>query len=311
MKTGKTFSLWRLLPVAAVLLGQGGAGAAAVHDLDQIKAAGVLRHIGIRYARFVEGAEGKVGFDVEIVRRFAQRLGVKYEFHETDWTTFAEQLTGNCCILGPDGKLRVIGQTNISGDIAASGITILESRQQLVDFSDPVFPTRVWLIARSDASFQPIRRTSSIDEEIASTWRIMSNQTVLCKTGTCLDPKVLELADHGVKCQLFQRSLNELAGAIISPTVEVGDAKMTVLDVPDVVVAMVGHSTQIKILGAVNKPQKMGAAFRKDCAKLRAEYNKFLAELRQNGEYDKLIDIYYPYVKRYFPEFFTKASAVK
>ena len=53
-------------------------------DLADVKADGVLRHIGIPYANFViiykEGHKTVVnGFDVELMKGFAKHLGVKYE----------------------------------------------------------------------------------------------------------------------------------------------------------------------------------------------------------------------------------------
>jgi len=43
-------------------------------DLPEIRARGELRHLGIRYANFVTGSGD--GFDVELVRGFAEHLGV-------------------------------------------------------------------------------------------------------------------------------------------------------------------------------------------------------------------------------------------
>jgi membrane-bound lytic murein transglycosylase MltF len=51
--------------------------AAVAGDLADVKARGVLRHLGIPYANFVTGSGD--GLDVEVMRRFAAYLGVKYE----------------------------------------------------------------------------------------------------------------------------------------------------------------------------------------------------------------------------------------
>ena len=61
-------------------------------DLDEIKARGVLRHIGIPYANFVSGAGD--GMEVELTKLFAKSLGVKYEFVQSDWGTIVQDLIG-------------------------------------------------------------------------------------------------------------------------------------------------------------------------------------------------------------------------
>ena len=57
------------LPWAAAASAPGPGGG----DLDAVKKSGVLRHLGVPYARFVSG-EGE-GLDVEMMRAFAAHLG--------------------------------------------------------------------------------------------------------------------------------------------------------------------------------------------------------------------------------------------
>ncbi|MCF8109822.1 MAG: hypothetical protein K9J81_12635 [Desulfohalobiaceae bacterium] len=52
--------------------------------LDEVKKSGVLRHLGVPYAHFVTGSGD--GLDVELMRLFADRLGVSYEYVETTWS---------------------------------------------------------------------------------------------------------------------------------------------------------------------------------------------------------------------------------
>ena len=65
--------LRRVLPL---LLGFFMALPAPAADLDEIRARGELRHLGIRYANFVTGSGD--GFDVELMRGFAAHIGVRY-----------------------------------------------------------------------------------------------------------------------------------------------------------------------------------------------------------------------------------------
>ena len=61
-------------------------------DLQDIRARGVLRHLGVPYANFVTGSGD--GMDVEIVQLFARHLGVRYEFVPSTWDDVIGDLTG-------------------------------------------------------------------------------------------------------------------------------------------------------------------------------------------------------------------------
>ena len=62
-------------------------------DLAEIKARGVLRHLGVPYANFVTGSGD--GLDVEIVQLFARHIGVRYEYVKTDWPNVIGDLVGH------------------------------------------------------------------------------------------------------------------------------------------------------------------------------------------------------------------------
>ncbi|MCC6142578.1 MAG: hypothetical protein IT368_02115, partial [Candidatus Hydrogenedentes bacterium] len=61
-------------------------------SLQEIIQGGVLRHLGIPYANFVTGFG--TGMDVELVQGFARKLGLRYEYVETDWDRIFGDLTG-------------------------------------------------------------------------------------------------------------------------------------------------------------------------------------------------------------------------
>jgi ABC-type amino acid transport substrate-binding protein len=82
------------------------------------------------------------------------------------------------------------------------------------------------------------------------------------------------------------------------------EAEMTILDVPDALVALEKWHSKVKILGPISEEQRMGAGFPKDAAKLREAYNTFIARAQQDGSYLRLVKKYYPTAAAYFPEFF-------
>jgi ABC-type amino acid transport substrate-binding protein len=271
-------------------------GAAQAGDLDDVKKSGVIRHLGIPYANFVTGSGD--GMDVELIQLFARHLGVKYEYVKTDWPEIFADLTGKKVKTTGD-KVEVLKVTPIKGDVAANGITVIPGRQKIVDFSIPTFPNQVWLIARADSALKPIKPTGQINNDIEAVKILLSGKNLIGKVDTCLDPSLYELEKTGAKISLFPGSLNDIAPAIIK-----GESELTLLDVPDALVALKKWPGKIKIIGPISDKQDMAAAFSKDSPALLGEFNKFMKIIKKNGTYLRLVKKYYPFAANYFPEFF-------
>ncbi len=265
-------------------------------DLDDVKARGVLRHIGLPYANFNTGSGD--GMEAELTRLFAKSLGVKYEFVLSDWGPIVQDLIGKK-VKVVNGKAELLENAPVKGDIIANGFTIIPWRQQIVNFSTPTFPNQIWLVVRTDSPIRPIKPTKDIEKDIALTKALMKNRTVLTLEKTCLDPALYNLSATGAKIINFNGKLNEIAPAMINK-----DAEMTILDVPDALVALDKWKGKIKILGPISEKQQMAAGFSKDSPKLLEAYNAFIKKSQKDGSYLKLIKKYYPTAQRYFPEFF-------
>ena len=270
--------------------------AAGAGDLADVKARGVLRHIGLPYANFNTGSGD--GMEAELTRLFAKSLGVNYEFVQSDWGPIVQDLIGKK-VKVVNGKAELLEDTPVKGDIIANGFTIIPWRQQVVNFSTPTFPNQIWLVARVDSPVKPIKPTKNIDKDIALTKALMKGRTVLTAEKTCLDPVLYNLAATGATIINFTGKLNEIAPAMMNK-----DADMTILDVPDALVALDKWKGQIKIIGPVSAKQQMAAGFAKESPQLLAAYNAFIKKAQSDGSYLKLIKKYYPTAKTYFPEFF-------
>jgi len=273
-------------------------------DLAEIRRRGLLRHLGIPYANFVRNsAKGLDGLDVELMQLFAAHLGVEYQWVETSWSEVFGDLTGQNVQPANDNGVAVISEnaTAIRGDIIANGLTILDWRKQVVQFSNPTFPTGVWLIARADSPIKPIEPSGDIETDIQLVKSLLAGRSVLTMEGTCLDPSLYGLASTGAEIRLYTASenLNEIAPAVIN-----GAAEATLLDVPDALVALQAWPGDIKIIGPVSSKQFMGAAVAKSSPELLAAFNRFFEDLRSSGTYDELVKKYYPTVYLYLGDFF-------
>ncbi|MGA7983222.1 MAG: transporter substrate-binding domain-containing protein [Chromatiaceae bacterium] len=279
-----------LLAVACVTAGAG--------DLGDVKARGVLHHLGIPYANFVTGSGD--GLDVEVIQRFAAYLGVKYEYVETSWQQVIGDLTGK--VVKPHGEsVEVLDQVPIRGDLIANGFTMLPWRRQVVDFSVPTFPSGVWLIARADAEMSPVEGTGDAASDVVAVKSLLRGHQVLAMKNTCLDPGLYALDKTGVRVALYTRStnLNEMVPAILQ-----GSAEATLLDVPDALIALDKWPGRIKVIGPVSSPQLMGVGFPKSSPELRKAFDEFFERIWRDGTYRNLVKKYYPTVLLYFGDFF-------
>ena len=265
-------------------------------DLAEFKARGELRHLGIPYANFVTGAGD--GLDVELMKLFAGHLGVKYLFVQTDWGHVIGDLTGKK--VKPAGSgVELLGQVTVKGDVIANGLTILPWRQKVLNFSRPTFPTQVWLVAKADSPIRPIKPSGDIKQDIELTKKVLNGRKIFDVPNTCLDAGLYNLSEKGPVVEHFQGGLNDIAPAVIG-----GKAEMTLLDVPDALVALEKFPQELKIIGPLSEEQGMGVGFAQGSPELEKEFASFFGGIWSKGIYLDLVRKYYPAVLAYFPGFF-------
>ena len=265
-------------------------------DLPEIRKKGVLRHLGIRYANFVTGSGD--GLDVEMVKLFAAHLGVKYQFVETSWDSIFEDLIGaKVKVLGDE--VEILGDKPVKGDIAACGLTVIPWRQKLVSFSDPTFPTQVWLVARAQSPLQPIRPSGDTAKDIAEVQARVRGMSILGIPHTCLDPELYKLVEAGVRVKAFGGKVSEMVPAAIA-----GEADGVLQDAPGALLAVEKWAGKIKIIGPVSSMQSMAYAFPKSSPELLDAFNRFFQQCKADGTYTRLVNKYYPTVFKHYPEFF-------
>lgn len=292
---------WLALLAAVALVAAGLAGSARAEgggDLPAVKARGVLRHLGIRYANFVTGSGD--GFDVELMQRFAARLGVRYEFAESDWPAVIPDLIGRQ-VSAAATELGSAPPVPVRGDVIATGLTVLPWRSRVVAFSSPVFPTQVWVVARADASVQPIRPSGVLEQDIAAVRALLDGREVIGVAATCLDPKLYALEKTRAVLLLRKIQLDEVAPLLIH-----GEGELALLDVADAMIALQKWAGKLKVIGPISGRQEMAVAFRRDAPALRAAFEDFLRDARSDGSYDALVRAYFPEAPVYFPEFFAR-----
>jgi ABC-type amino acid transport substrate-binding protein len=248
-------------------------------DLHDIKADGVIKHLGIPYANFVTGSDD--GMDVELIKGFAKHIGVKYEYVKTDWGTVVEDLVGKKISM-ENGHAVLGADVPVKGDLVANGFTILS-----------------WRNAKANSTTKPIKPSKDINKDVDQVRKVLKGKKVLALPKTCLDPSLYDLGATGATVVNYNGQLNELAPALIYKGNE-----FTILDVPDALIALEKWPGKIKIIGPMSPPQLMGVGFPKTAPKLRESFNKYLEEIKRNGTYARLVKKYYPTASYYFPAYF-------
>ncbi len=269
-------------------------------DLAEIRARGELRHLGIRYANFVTGAGD--GFEVELIQGFARHIGVRYTLVPTDFANVIRDLLGQDVVRkGEQVLLR--GRHPVKGDLIATGFTMLPWREKVLLYSAPTFPSQVLLVARAEAPQQPIKGSDDLASDIAQTKALIGRRSLLVMERTCLDPANYGLKGKGIDLRAYTRStnLNEMVPALLN-----GDADFTLLDVPDAILDLQKWAGRIKVIGPVSEEQQLGTAFPRSSPELRKAFDDYLLRIKADGSYDKLVDKYFPGIRRYFPAFFAR-----
>jgi ABC-type amino acid transport substrate-binding protein len=278
-------------------------------DLAEIKEKGVLRHIGVPYANFIsyinrDDFQLLSGLDVDIVKGFSESIGVEYQYVPAEWNNVIGKLIGQNAQF-KNNQIVLGKKSPIEGDIIANGVTILDWRAELADFSDDYFPSAVWLVARADSDLEPIQPTGSIDKDIEKVKQLIKGRDVLAMEQSCLDPNLYNLYETGANIIEPERSrkLNEMVPAILNQ-----DAESTLLDVADTLIALEKWPGEIKVIGPISQDQRMAVAFRKSSPELRKAFNQYLATIKEDGTYQKLVEKYYPSVFYFYGDYFKESN---
>ena len=243
---------WFSALLAASLLATGAAHAADL--LDTVKQAGVLK-IGVEgtYPPFnYRGANNQLeGFDVDVARAVAGKLGVKPEFVTTEWSGIIAGLQA--------GKF----------DVIVNQVAVTPQRKQALDFSTPYVYSAAQLIQRKDDK----REFKSLEDLKGHKLGVSlgSNYNELAKSVAGIDVKTYPGAPEYLRDLAAQRvdaALNDRL--MISYLIKTSNLPLRA--------------------GAVVQGANSDVAipFRKDNPKFAAAIDKALDDLRKDGTLAKL-----------------------
>ncbi|MFH1356769.1 MAG: transporter substrate-binding domain-containing protein [bacterium] len=261
-------------------------------DLKDILNQGVLRHIGAPYGNFVIVPDKKKntrhsGFSVDLVRLYAESIGVKYEFIESDNVhTMIEGLVGIKFRLDLQNSSQVSFGDELApvGDVIATGLTVLDWRKKLINYSESTFPSKIWLIGHKNLQKIIPEHFDQFDKK--QVLEFANKFQVIGQANTSIDPSL-----YGVNnFEEFKGSINDYINLVTN----LKENKLAMLDFPDAIVTLRKAPEKLIVIGELSGPQTMAAAFRKGSPKLLKSFNAFLEAIKINGTYERLVNRYYP-----------------
>ena len=197
-----------------------------------------------------EGSKDYDGFDMDLIRAVGKQMGYKVEIQN----------------MGFDALIPALNAGNI--DVVAAGMSITDERKQAVTFSDPYYTSGLIIMVNKD------------NNEIKSL-KDLEGKRIACQIGTTGEGKARSVA--GAKVTAF----NTNTEAAMELTNNGVDAVINDSPVVGYYLAQGGNKTA-KTVGEVMEAEQYGLAVKKGNDKLAADINKALAELKKNGEFDKI-----------------------
>ncbi|WP_062209353.1 amino acid ABC transporter substrate-binding protein [Aureimonas sp. AU12] len=241
--------------ILAVTLGF--AAPAHADDLDAIRAAKVLR-IGTEgtYAPFTfHDASGKlVGFDVEIGRAVAAKLGVEPQFVEGKW----------------DGLIAGLGAGRY--DVVINQVGITPERQKAFDFSEPYITSKAVLIVKSDNT--EITGFADLKGKRAA-------QSLTSNYGRLATEAGAELVGTDGFDQSIQLVLTGRADATLNSSLSFLDFRKQKPDAP------------VKTVAEQDGGDASGILLRKDNPALKAAIDTALADIKADGTFAAISQTYF------------------
>jgi len=229
-----------------------GKEATTKNSLEAIKSEGKIR-VGTEgtYAPFTfHDEKGTLtGFDVEIAKEVANRLGVKAEFVETKW----------------DGMFAGLDAKRF--DMVANQVSINPDRQAKYDFSTPYITSRAVLIVREDN--QDIKAFADLKGKKAA-------QSLTSELGKMAKENGAELTQVDGFNQAIDLLTSKRVDATINDSLSYLDLKKQKPETP------------VKAVANQDNAQQSALLFNKGNAELVEAVNKALSDMKADGTYLKI-----------------------
>ena len=204
--------------------------------------------------------DGKyVGYDVDLAVRFCREYGYNIEIYDMDFSGL------------------IPGVTTEKYDFAAACMTITDERKESVNFSEPNYESNIVLAVRKEGE----------NGEEEKTVEDFTNANIGILTGSAFDKVCEEYFPEGNTS--YYNSESDMALALSA-----GKIDGFIVDEPIIKELQIENS-DIGYLSKKLGTTPYGVAFAKNekCDKIRNEFDEFLEEIKSNGTYEEINEIWF------------------
>ena len=199
------------------------------------------------------------GFDVDVMDAIAKEEGFKVTYHQQAWDgIFASLKAGD-------------------NDILISGITITDDRKKEMLFSEPYYKiTQVVLVpqGKNIASVEDLKKMDKVGVTIGTTGDLAAQKILGATSEKIIRLENLPLMLKEVETGAVDAVISD--SAVVADYVKKkGDKGFTMVEVPDFA------------------EEHYGIAVAKDNTELLTTFNAALKTIKENGEYQKILDKYF------------------
>lgn len=207
-----------------------------------------------------EGSDKLSGFDMDLIRAIGAKMGYKVEIAN----------------MGFDALIPALNTGNI--DVAIAGMSITDERKQAVGMSDPYYTSGLIVMVQKDNN-----DIKSIED--------LKGKRIAAQIGTTGAAKA-----HSVEGAVVTEFNTNTESAMELTN---GGVDAVINDSPVIGYYLAqGGSEVAKTVGDVMEAEQYGIAVKKDNTKLLEDINKALADLKKDGEYDKIYKTWFGEVKK-------------
>lgn len=207
-----------------------------------------------------EGSDKLSGFDMDLIRAIGTKMGYKVEIAN----------------MGFDALIPALNTGNI--DVAIAGMSITDERKQAVGMSDPYYTSGLIVMVQKDNN-----DIKGIED--------LKGKRIAAQIGTTGAAKA-----HSVEGAVVTEFNTNTESAMELTN---GGVDAVINDSPVIGYYLAqGGSEVAKTVGDVMEAEQYGIAVKKDNTKLLEDINKALAELKKDGEYDKIYKTWFGEVKK-------------
>ena len=210
-----------------------------------------------------EGSDKLSGFDMDLIRAIGAKMGYKVEIAN----------------MGFDALIPALNTGNI--DVAIAGMSITDERKQAVGMSDPYYTSGLIVMVQKDNN-----DIKSIED--------LKGKRIAAQIGTTGAAKA-----HSVEGAVVTEFNTNTESAMELTN---GGVDAVINDSPVIGYYLAQGGSEVaktaKTVGDVMEAEQYGIAVKKDNTKLLEDINKALAELKKDGEYDKIYKTWFGEVKK-------------